>query len=82
MIFSYFGDCGVDKYADLKSSFPGGIALNGAVHARKNLLAKDTVCVVGAIGGDNNGKVVLDTIKKFKIKSRRCRLRNYKKNHT
>ena len=65
---TYVGDCGVDEFVDQKIKLPGGIALNGAVHARLNFPPKDIVTVITALGDDGNAEVVKQTLEKFGIK--------------
>lgn len=64
---TYVGDCGVDEFVDQKIKLPGGIALNGAVHARLNFPPKDKVTVITALGDDGNSEVVKQTLEKFGI---------------
>jgi len=46
------GDCGVDRYLDLKADRPGGISLNFAVNARRLFPADAMVSVITALGSD------------------------------
>ena len=59
------GDCGVDRYLNLKADRPGGITLNVAVNARKLFPTSDTVGVVTALGTDPESEVPLAAIARF-----------------
>jgi len=52
------GDCGVDRYLDLRTDRPGGITLNFAVNAKRLFPAGDTVGVVTALGTDPEAALV------------------------
>ena len=59
------GDNCIDDYVELEKKFPGGNALNVAVYASwHNGVDSD---YVGIVGTDENGRYMLDQIKKIGI---------------
>lgn len=65
------GDNVVDRYRDLGTMFPGGQALNVAVHARRFGIH---AAYVGALGDDLAGRHVLDSIKAEGLDTARLRV--------
>lgn len=52
------GDCGVDRYVDIRADRPGGISLNFAVNARNLFEPQDEVGVLTVLGNDSGAAVV------------------------
>ncbi|HEU0244494.1 MAG TPA: PfkB family carbohydrate kinase [Candidatus Limnocylindrales bacterium] len=65
------GDNVVDRYRDLGTMFPGGQALNVAVHARRFGIH---AAYVGALGDDVAGRHVLEAIRAEGLDSERLRV--------
>ena len=63
------GDCGVDRYLNLRWDRPGGISLNFAVCARRLHPASDSVGVVTALGSDPEAEVVRRAIAAFGLEA-------------
>ena len=61
------GDCGVDRYLDLKADRPGGISLNFAVNARRVFPPDTVVGVITALGGDPEAAFVRAAIRELAI---------------
>jgi sugar/nucleoside kinase (ribokinase family) len=59
------GDCGVDRYLNLRRDRPGGIALNFAVNAKRLFPPTDTVGVVTALGRDPEALLVRRALDSF-----------------
>jgi len=56
------GDCGIDRYVDLRADRPGGIALNFAANAKIWFDAGDRISVLTALGQDREAAIVEGTI--------------------
>jgi len=56
------GDCGVDRYVDIRADRPGGISLNFAVNARNLFEPEDEVGVLTVLGNDSGAGVVEQAI--------------------
>ena len=52
------GDCGVDRYLDLKADRPGGVSLNFAVNASQLFPDQTAVSVVTSLGSDPEADLV------------------------
>jgi fructoselysine 6-kinase len=63
------GDCGVDRYLNLRSDRPGGITLNFAVNAKRLFPATDQVVVVTALGTDPEARLVRRALEVFSLDS-------------
>ncbi len=63
------GDCGVDRYLNLRRDRPGGITLNFAVNARLLFPATDTVGVVTALGRDPESLLVRRALEAFDLET-------------
>ena len=63
------GDCGVDRYEDLKADRAGGISLNFAVNARLEFPDAAQVGVVTALGSDAGALRVENVFATFNINS-------------
>ena len=61
------GDCGVDRYLNLRADRPGGISLNFAVNARTWFRPDARVGVVTALGEDREADVVRGAFGTFDI---------------
>ena len=61
------GDCGVDRYLNLRADRPGGISLNFAVNARARFRPDAHVGVVTALGEDREADVVRAAFHTFDI---------------
>jgi fructoselysine 6-kinase len=68
------GDCGIDRYVDVRADRPGGISLNFAVNARRLFAPSDHVGVLTALGNDPEAEVVLEAIARFGIEASVARL--------
>jgi fructoselysine 6-kinase len=56
------GDCGIDRYVDLRADRPGGISLNFAANARLCFGEGDRIAVLTALGDDREAAIVEGTI--------------------
>jgi fructoselysine 6-kinase len=63
------GDCGVDRYLNLKRDRPGGITLNFAVNARQLFPSTDAVGVVTALGRDPEALLVRRALDAFALEA-------------
>jgi sugar/nucleoside kinase (ribokinase family) len=61
------GDCGVDRYLNLRADRPGGISLNFAVNARRCFAASDEIRIVTALGDDGAADLVRRTMERFSL---------------
>ena len=61
------GDCGVDRYEDIKADRAGGISLNFAVNARLEFPKTTGVGVVTALGNDREAALVEQVFTAFEI---------------
>jgi fructoselysine 6-kinase len=52
------GDCGIDRYVDLRADRPGGISLNFAANAKLWFGKEDRVGVLTALGEDREASIV------------------------
>jgi sugar/nucleoside kinase (ribokinase family) len=52
------GDCGIDRYVDLRADRPGGISLNFAANARIWFGEADRISVLTALGDDREAVIV------------------------
>jgi fructoselysine 6-kinase len=52
------GDCGIDRYVDLRADRPGGISLNFAANARIWFGEADRISVLTALGDDREAGIV------------------------
>jgi fructoselysine 6-kinase len=52
------GDCGIDRYVDLRADRPGGISLNFAANARLCFGEGDRIAVLTALGEDREAAIV------------------------
>jgi fructoselysine 6-kinase len=52
------GDCGIDRYVDLRADRPGGISLNFAANAKLWFGQEDRVGVLTALGEDREAAIV------------------------
>jgi sugar/nucleoside kinase (ribokinase family) len=69
MIVAAVGDCGIDRYVNLRTDRPGGIALNFAVNARRLFAPDDRILVITALGTDPEGVVVAEVFRRFGLES-------------
>jgi len=56
------GDCGVDRYLNLRADRAGGIALNVAVNAKTTFPEGTEITVVSALGGDAEADIVREAV--------------------
>jgi sugar/nucleoside kinase (ribokinase family) len=56
------GDCGIDRYLNLKADRAGGIALNFAVNAQATFPPHTDITVVSALGTDAEAETVLEAV--------------------
>ncbi len=63
------GDCGVDRYVDLRADRPGGISLNFAVNARRCFEGNDSIGVLTVLGDDREASVVRQSIVGFDLEA-------------
>ncbi|HWA46546.1 MAG TPA: PfkB family carbohydrate kinase [Hypericibacter adhaerens] len=56
------GDCGIDRYVDLRADRPGGISLNFAANAKRWFDKADSIAVLTALGEDREAGIVEATI--------------------
>ena len=61
------GDCGVDRYLDLRADRAGGISLNFAVNARLQFPSTADVGVVSALGSDDGAELVESVFAQYGI---------------
>lgn len=61
------GDCGIDRYVDLRADRPGGISLNFAANALLAFAPGDRIGVLTALGDDREAGVVQAAIERFGI---------------
>lgn len=61
------GDCGVDRYLDLKADRPGGVSLNFAVNARRLFPDHTDVGVITALGSDPEAAFVRAAVEELSI---------------
>jgi fructoselysine 6-kinase len=52
------GDCGIDRYVDLRADRPGGISLNFAANAKAWFEPGDQISVLTALGQDREAAIV------------------------
>jgi fructoselysine 6-kinase len=52
------GDCGIDRYVDLRADRPGGISLNFAANAKDWFAPDDTIGVLTVLGVDREAGIV------------------------
>jgi sugar/nucleoside kinase (ribokinase family) len=63
------GDCGIDRYVDLRADRPGGISLNFAVNAKDCFAAGDRIGVLTALGDDREAGIVEACIAGFGLEA-------------
>lgn len=63
------GDCGVDRYVNLKLDRPGGIMLNFAVNARRLFPPSDRIGIITAVGTDRESQIVLQALERYGLES-------------
>jgi len=61
------GDCGIDRYVDVRADRPGGISLNFAANARRCFAPDDTVGVLTVLGNDREARIVEAAIARLGI---------------
>jgi fructoselysine 6-kinase len=61
------GDCGVDRYLNLKADRAGGIALNFAVNAKATFPDGTEIAVVCALGDDAEADIVREAVEDQKL---------------
>jgi len=61
------GDCGIDRYLNLKADRAGGIALNFAVNAQAAFPHGVEITVVSALGDDAEAETVLDAVSDHRL---------------
>jgi sugar/nucleoside kinase (ribokinase family) len=61
------GDCGIDRYVDLRADRPGGISLNFAANAKIWFDAGDRIGVLTALGQDREAAIVEGTIARLGV---------------
>lgn len=61
------GDCGIDRYVDLRADRPGGISLNFAANAKIWFDAGDRIGVLTALGRDREAAIVEGTIARLGV---------------
>lgn len=61
------GDCGIDRYVDVRADRPGGISLNFAANAILAFERDDRIGVVTALGDDREGDIVAGAIGRFGV---------------
>ncbi|MGE3969712.1 MAG: PfkB family carbohydrate kinase [Dongiaceae bacterium] len=52
------GDCGIDRYVDIRADRPGGISLNFAANAKDHFAPADRIGVLTALGRDREAAIV------------------------
>jgi len=62
------GDCGVDRYLNLKADRAGGIALNFAVNAKATFPSGAEIIVVSALGNDAEAEIVAEAVGDQRLK--------------
>lgn len=65
------GDNVVDRYLDYREMFPGGNAVNVAVHSRR---LGATSAYIGAIGTDEAGRLIANSLRSEDVKTERMRI--------
>ena len=61
------GDCGIDRYMNVKADRVGGITMNFAVNARQHFRPTDSITVVTALGQDEGAELVVGALAQFDI---------------
>lgn len=61
------GDCGIDRYVDIRADRPGGIALNFAANAKGCFAPEDRIGVLTVLGEDREAAIVAATIARHGI---------------
>jgi len=67
------GDCGIDRYVDIRADRPGGISLNFAANARHCFAPDDRVGVLTALGSDREAGIVKQAIADQGVEARIAR---------
>lgn len=52
------GDCGIDRYVDVRADRPGGISLNFAANARRCFAPDDAIGLLTVLGNDRESRIV------------------------
>lgn len=63
------GDCGIDRYVDLRADRPGGISLNFAANAKDGFAPEDRIGVLTALGDDREANLVEAAIAGFGLEA-------------
>lgn len=61
------GDCGVDRYLNLKADRAGGIAMNFAINARATFPQDSEIIVVSALGDDAEAEIVMESAREQQL---------------
>ena len=64
------GDCGVDRYLNLKADRAGGIALNFAVNAQGTFPQATEIVVISALGNDPEAEIVRESMRELGLDHR------------
>jgi len=59
------GDCGIDRYVDVRADRPGGISLNFAANAQRCFAPEDRIGVLTVLGRDREAAIVEAAIARF-----------------
>ncbi len=68
------GDCGIDRYVDVRADRVGGISLNFAANALRCFAPEDRVGVLTVLGDDPEGDAVAAAIQRFGLDATITRL--------
>ncbi len=63
------GDCGIDRYVDIRADRPGGISLNFAANAKDHFAPADRIGVLTALGRDREAAIVEGAIARLGIEA-------------
>lgn len=61
----HIGDCGVDRYVDIRADRPGGITLNFAANALLCFAPQDEIAVLTVLGHDREATIVEQSLAGF-----------------
>ena len=65
----HVGDCGVDRYVDIRADRPGGITLNFAANALLCFAPEDEIAVLTVLGHDREATIVEESIAGFGLEA-------------
>ena len=63
------GDCGIDRYVDVRADRPGGISFNFAVNAQRCFAPDDSIGVLTVLGRDREAAIVEHALAGFGLEA-------------